>query len=186
MADQTQTRLLELFKKRAVSFGRFTLASGKESTYYVNSKKALFNGEVVALLGEVLWDLTKDLNIQALGGLEVGAIPMAAAAALRYQREGKPLEGFFVRKQAKTHGSQERIEGIVQPGFRVAVVDDVFTQGTSVLQAIQEVERVGAEVVAVLCIVDRLEGARERLAGRYLYRPIFTIRDFGIEPPSNG
>lgn len=183
MADSTRVRLLELFKSRAVSFGRFTLASGKESTYYINSKKALFNGEVVALLGEALWDLTRDLNIQALGGLEVGAIPMAAAAALRYHQEGQSLEGFFVRKQAKGHGSQERVEGVLRPGWRVAVVDDVFTQGTSVLQAVQEVERVGAEVVAVLCIVDRLEGARERLAGRYLYRPIFTIRDFGIEPP---
>ena len=182
MTDASRIRLLELFKARAVSFGQFTLASGKTSTYYINSKKALFNGEVVALLGEALWDLTRELNIQALGGLEVGAIPMAVAAALRYHQEGRSLEGFFVRKQAKAHGSQERVEGVLQPGFRVAVVDDVFTQGTSVLQAIAEVERVGAEVVAVICIVDRLEGARERLAGRYTYRAIFTIRDFGIEP----
>jgi orotate phosphoribosyltransferase len=71
---------------------------------------------------------------------------------------------------------------VVEPGFRVAVIDDVFTQGTSVLQAIAEVERVGAQVVAVSCIVDRLEGARERLAPRYQYLPIFTIRDLGIEP----
>ncbi|MBV9124700.1 MAG: orotate phosphoribosyltransferase [Planctomycetes bacterium] len=184
MSDQAKKRLLELFKERAVSFGDFTLASGKKSTYYINSKKALFNAEVVWLLGEVLWDLTKDLDVQALGGLEVGAIPMATAAALKYHQEGRALEGFFVRKQVKSHGSQERIEGRVQPGFRVAVVDDVFTQGNSVLQAIQEVERLGAEVVAVICIVDRLEGARERLASRYRYLPIFTIGDFGISPPS--
>src|ERR1700730_18801723 len=95
--DQTRARLLELFRTRAVSFGRFTLASGKESSYYINSKKALFHSEAAALLGEALWDLTKDLNIQALGGLEVGAIPMAAAAALRYHQEGRVLEGFFVR-----------------------------------------------------------------------------------------
>jgi orotate phosphoribosyltransferase len=131
----------------------------------------------------VLWDVTRDLDIQAIGGLEVGAIPMATAAALRYHEEGRALEGFFVRKQAKSHGSQERVEGIVQSGWRVAVIDDVFTQGTSVQQAITEVERVGAQVMAVSCIVDRLEGARERLAGRYTYRPIYTIRDFGIEPP---
>jgi orotate phosphoribosyltransferase len=182
MSESSRARLLELFKTRAVLLGQFLLASGKTSTYYIDSKRALFNSEVVALLGDVLWDLTKDLNIQALGGLEVGAIPMAVAAALRHQQEGRMLEGFFVRKQAKGHGSQERLEGIVKPGFRVAVVDDVFTQGTSVLQAITEVERVGAEVVAVIGIVDRLEGARERLACRYTYRPIFTIRDFGIEP----
>jgi orotate phosphoribosyltransferase len=172
---------LELFKARAVSFGQFTLASGKTSTYYINSKKALFCGEVVALLGDVLWELTRDLDIQALGGLEVGAIPIAAAAALRYQKEGRSLEGFFVRKQVKAHGSQDRIEGVIKPGFRVAVVDDVFTQGTSVQQAITEVERLGAVVVAVICIVDRLEGARERLAPKYNYLPIFTIRDFGID-----
>src|ERR1700694_2730509 len=99
MSDTTRRRLLELFRARAVSFGRFTLASGKESTYYINSKKALFNAEVVWLLGEVLWELTQDLKLDALGGLEVGAIPMATAAALKYHQMGRPLEGFFVRKQ---------------------------------------------------------------------------------------
>jgi orotate phosphoribosyltransferase len=180
----SRTRLLELFKTRAVSFGQFKLASGKTSTYYINSKKALFDSEVVALIGDVLWELTSDLDIQALGGLEIGAIPMATAAALRYHREGRHLEGFFVRKRVKGHGTQERVEGLVRPGFRVAVVDDVFTQGNSVMQAIAEVERLGAQVVAVICIVDRLEGARERLASRYRYLPIFTIQDFGIQSPS--
>src|SRR6516162_9614491 len=171
MSERSRQRLLELFRSRAVSFGQFTLASGKTSTYYINSKKALFNAEVVWLLGDVLWDLTKDLNLQALGGLEVGAIPMATAAALRYHEEGRKLEGFFVRKQAKEHGSKQRVEGVVEPGMRVAVIDDVFTQGTSVLQAITEVENLGAKVVAALCIVDRLEGTREKLAPKYEYRP---------------
>src|SRR5437762_8174000 len=144
MAELSRPRLLELFKTRAVSFGHFTLASGKESTYYINSKKAIFNSEAIWLLGDVLWDLTKDLNIQAMGGLEVGAIPMATAAALRYHEEGRTLEGFFVRKQAKGHGSQQRVEGVVKKGWRVAVIDDVFTQGGSVAQAIAEVEALGA------------------------------------------
>src|SRR5262245_771434 len=110
MTPGARQRLLDLFRTRAVAFGRFTLASGKESTYYINSKKALFHSEAVALLGEALWELTKDLNIQAIGGPEVGAIPMATAAVLRYHQEGRELEGFFVRKQAKGHGSQELIE----------------------------------------------------------------------------
>src|SRR5713226_9335034 len=132
MAESSRARLLELFKARAFSFGRFTLASGKASSYYINSKKALFNSEAVWLLGDVLWDLTKDLNIQAMGGLEIGAIPMAAAAALRYHEQGRTLEGFFVRKQAKEHGSKQRVEGVIEPGMRVAVIDDVLTSGTSV------------------------------------------------------
>src|SRR5437879_5534146 len=105
-----RTRLLTVFKERAISFGKFTLASGKVSNYYINSKKAIFHSEAVWLLGEVLWHMTKDLEVQAMGGLEVGAIPMAAAAAARYHQEGRSLEGFFVRKQAKGHGSQERVE----------------------------------------------------------------------------
>jgi orotate phosphoribosyltransferase len=181
MSADSRTRLLTVFKNRAVSFGKFKLASGKESTYYINSKKVLFNAEAVWLLGDILWDLTKDLDIQAIGGLEVGAIPMATAASLHHHMHGRTLEGFFVRKQAKEHGTQQRIEGLVRSGDRVAVIDDVFTQGTSVLQAVEEVEKLGAKVVAVSCIVDRLEGARERLAARYNYLPIFTIRDFGIE-----
>jgi orotate phosphoribosyltransferase len=182
MMDAARARLLELYKSRAVSFGHFKLASGKESTFYINSKKVIFNSEAVFLLGQALWDLTKDLNIQAIGGLEVGAIPMATAAVQRYHQEGRKLEGFYVRKQAKGHGSQELIEGQLNPGDRVAMVDDVFTQGNSVAQAIAEVEKRGAKVAAVICIVDRLEGAREKLAPKYEYRPIFTLRDLGIEP----
>ena len=180
MSDLSRHRLLNLFKTRAVSFGRFKLTSGKESTYYINSKKVLFNSEAVWLLGDVLWDMTMDMDLQAIGGLEVGAIPMATAAALHHHMHGRTLEGFFVRKHAKEHGSKQRVEGLVLPGMRVAIVDDVFTQGTSVLQAITEVERLGAEVVAAICIVDRLEGARARLAPKYSYLPIFTIRDLGI------
>jgi orotate phosphoribosyltransferase len=178
----SRTRLLELFKSRAVFFGQFTLASGKQSTYYINSKRAIFNAEAVWLLGDVLFRMTHDMTIQAIGGLEVGAIPMAAAAAMRYHEEGRSIEGFYVRKQAKGHGSKEMVEGVVRTGDRVVIVDDVLTTGGSVLQAIQEVERMGAEIAAVICIVDRMEGAREALAPRYSFLPIFTIRDFGIEP----
>src|SRR5438034_6020883 len=99
MADPVRDRLLELFISRAVAFGDFTLASGKKSKYYINSKLVLFHSEAVALLGEMLFRATKDLTIDAVGGLEVGALPMAAACVYRYHQAGRPLEGFFVRKQ---------------------------------------------------------------------------------------
>jgi orotate phosphoribosyltransferase len=180
-AGDSRIRLLELFKNRAVFFGQFTLASGKQSSYYINSKQAIFNAEAVWLLGDVLYQMTRELKIQAIGGPEVGAIPMACAAAMRYHEQGQSIEAFYVRKQAKSHGSREMIEGLVRPGDRVAMVDDVLTTGGSVLQAIEEIERLDAKIAAVLCIVDRLEGARQALA-RYSFSPIFTVRDFGIEP----
>jgi len=174
-------RLLELFKSRAVFFGNFTLASGKQSTYYINSKKAIFNAEALWLMGEVIYQMTRTMNLQALGGPEVGAIPLATAAAMRYHEHGQSIEAFYVRKQAKGHGSKEMVEGIVKPGDQVAIVEDVLTTGGSVLQAMREVERLDARIAAVICIVDRLEGAREAL-DHYNFLPIFTIRDFGIEP----
>src|SRR5439155_23039748 len=113
MAEQSRLRLLNLFKTRALSFGRFKLTSGKESTYYINSKKVLFNSEAVWLLGDLLWDMTMDLDLQAIGGLEVGAIPMATAAVLHHHMHDRTLEGLFVRKHAKEHGSKQRGVGLV-------------------------------------------------------------------------
>jgi orotate phosphoribosyltransferase len=174
-------RLRELFRTRALQFGDFTLASGKKSSYYVNSKKVLFHAEAISLLGELLYDTTRDLDFQAIGGLEVGAIPMAAAALTAFHRHGRSLEGFFVRKEVKGHGSKDRVEGQVNRGDKVVVIDDVLTTGGSVIQAIEAVEALGATVVRVVCICDRLQGAKEALA-RYDFRPLFTIGDFGIEP----
>ncbi len=177
----SRDRLKDLFLSRALKFGDFTLASGKKSSYYVNSKKVLFHAEAITLLGELLYEATRDLDFQAIGGLEVGAIPMSAAALVAFHRAGRPMEGFFVRKQAKSHGSKELVEGQVNAGDKVVVIDDVLTTGGSVVQAIQAVEAVGATVLRVVCICDRLQGAAEAL-GKYDYRPLFTVRDFGIQP----
>ena len=101
---------------------------------------------------------------------------MAVAAAQRYHQEGRTLEGFFVRKEAKGHGSQQRVEGLLQAGMRVAVLDDVLTTGGSVLQALAEVEKVGAVVATVICIVDRLEGVRRIDATLSLSTAIYDPR----------
>ncbi len=174
-------RLRELYLARAFRFGEFKLASGKLSSYYINSKLVLFDSEAISLLGDLLLEATADLNIQGIGGLEIGAIPMAAAACVSYHRAGKHIEGFFVRKVAKEHGSQERIEGVLKEGDHVVMIDDVLTTGGSVVQAIEVVEAKGIIVDRVVCVVDRLQGAREALA-KYDYRPIYTIEDFGIKP----
>ncbi|MEZ6139799.1 MAG: orotate phosphoribosyltransferase [Zavarzinella sp.] len=174
---QAKERLKQLYAARAIAFGNFVLASGKTSNYYINSKKVLFHSEAITMLAECLYYATKDLPIVGIGGLEVGAIPMAAATAMRYHQAGRTLEGFFVRKEAKEHGSKERVEGQIKAGDHVAVIDDVLTTGGSVLQAIQEVEKLGAIVSRVLCVVDRLQGAGELLKN-YDYQPIFTINDF--------
>jgi orotate phosphoribosyltransferase len=176
---QLRDRLKALYLQRAISFGNFTLASGKTSSYYINSKKVLFHSEAIALVGELLYHATQDLEAQGIGGLEIGAIPMAAAAGTAYYNHGKAIEGFFVRKEAKGHGSKQRVEGEIKAGDKVVVIDDVLTTGGSVVQAIEEVEKLGATVVRVICVVDRLQGAGEALA-KYDYRPLFTIRDFGI------
>lgn len=174
-------RLRELFRERAIQFGDFKLASGRSSPYYINSKKVLFHSEAITLLGELLYEATADLEFEAIGGLEVGAIPMSAAALVAFHQHKRTLEGFFVRKHAKAHGSQERVEGQLHPGDRVVVVDDVLTTGGSVLQAINAVEAMGARVLRVVCICDRLQGAQDALS-RYDFRPLYTVRDFGIEP----
>ncbi len=181
MTPTPRDRLRELFLQRAVLFGDFTLASGKKSRYYINSKRVLFHAEAITLLGELLYDATSDLSVQAVGGLEVGAIPMAATALVAYHRAGRHLEGFFVRKQAKGHGSQELVEGQVKPGDAVAVIDDVLTTGGSAVQAVEAVKAVGATVARVVCIGDRLPGAPEAQA-RYHFRPLYTHPDLGIEP----
>src|SRR5262249_20898351 len=122
MATVARDRLRQLFLERAVQFGEFTLTSGSKSRYYINSKRVLFHAEAITLLGELLYESTRDLDLKAIGGPEVGAIPMASAALVAYHRAGRHLEGFFVRKRVKGHGSKELVEGQVKPGDQVVVL----------------------------------------------------------------
>lgn len=190
MTDVEQ-KLLELLKRR--SFRRaepgqsFTLVSGEKSEYFIDGKMTAVSSEGAELIGEVLYEWTKDLGIDAIGGLQVGAVPLVTAAVISYQRHGRPIEGFWVREEAKSHGTQKQIEGALRKGMRVAVVDDVFTKGGSALKAAKAAREFGCEVVVVLALVDRLRGARAlfRENGIENYQRVFTIRQFGIDVPDD-
>ena len=185
-----ERQLLEVLKRR--SFRRvqpgqplFILASGERSEYFIDGKMTAVSSEGAGLIGEVLYERTKDAGIDAMGGLQVGAIPLTAAAVISYQNHGHSIEGFWVREEIKNHGTQKLIEGGLQKGMRVAVIDDVFTKGGSTLKAVEAVKQFGCEVVLVLALVDRLRGARElfRKHGIENCQSVFTIRDFGVSVP---
>jgi orotate phosphoribosyltransferase len=180
--SENEQRLLELLDRRSFQRGAFRLASGETSDYFIDGKMTAVYSEGAYLIGEVLYDWTKDLDLDAIGGLQVGAVPLTTAAVISYHRRGRPMEGFWVRDEVKSHGTQKRIEGGLRQGARVAVVDDVFTKGGSALKAVEAVREIGCEVVLVLTLVDRLQGAEElfRRIGIENYRAVFTIRDFGV------
>jgi orotate phosphoribosyltransferase len=184
----TETRLLQLLTERSFKRGTFRLASGDTSDYYIDGRTSAVFSEAAHLIGEVLYERTRDLGITAIGGLEVGAVPLTTAAVISYHLHGRKMEGFWVRANVKTHGTQKLIEGNLAPGARVAVVDDVFTKGNSAARAVEEVRKVGCEVVAVLALVDRLQGAEELFRGLGVanYQPVFTIRNFGIGADAHG
>lgn len=180
-STEKRLRLLERLKERALIFREVTLASGQKSHFYIDGKMILMSSETTPLIADLLFDLTQDWNLDAIGGPEIGALPLATAAVLRYHQAGRKLEGFCVRKEVKTHGTQKRIEGKLEAGYRVAVVEDVMTTGGSVLGAIEAVREVGAVIVGVVCLLDRMQGARERIEGMGLrFEPLFTLRDLGL------
>jgi orotate phosphoribosyltransferase len=183
-----EIELLQLLNKRSFKRGTFRLASGGVSNYYIDGKMTAVYSEAVPLIGEVVYERTKDMEgIDAIGGLEVGAVPMTTAAVFSYHVHGRKMEGFWVRDEVKRHGTQKAIEGNLANGSRVVIVDDVFTKGNSAAKAIKAVRDIGCEVVAVLALVDRLQGAEElfKSLGITNYQPVFTIRDFGVEVESS-
>jgi len=175
-------RLLELLRERAVRFGEVVLASGQRSSFYIDCKMALLNSEGASIVGELVYHLTKDLPLDGIGGPEVGAIPITTAAVIAYHQHGRSIEGFFVRKAVKEHGMQKRIEGKFEPGYRVALVEDVTTTGGSSLQVVEAVEQAGGKIECVIAVLDRQQGAGERFAQRGIrFVPIFRLADLGLD-----
>jgi orotate phosphoribosyltransferase len=166
---------------KAVVHGKVTLSSGKEGDYYVDLRRITLDGRAAPHVGTVLLDLTKDWEYDAVGGLTLGADPVAQAMLHAAAAQGRELDAFVVRKAEKAHGLQRRIEGPDVKGRRVLAVDDTSTTGGSVLTAVEALREAGAEVVGVAVIVDRDTGARERVAAAGLdYRWAFDAADLGL------
>jgi len=173
-----KARLAELVGELAVVRGRVTLSSGREADYYVDLRRVTLHHEAGPLIGVLLRQLTADWAFDAVGGLTLGADPVAVAVL---HAPGRPVDAFVVRKEAKSHGMQRRIEGPEIAGKQVLVVEDTTTTGASPLQAVQAVRDAGAHVVGVATIVDRATGADAVLAEQGLaYRYLLDLGDLGL------
>ena len=173
-----KARLAELVKELAVVHGKVILSSGKEADYYVDLRRATLHHEASPLIGELLRELTADLEFDAVGGLTLGADPVATAIM---HAEGRPIDAFVVRKEAKKHGMQRRIEGADVEGKKVLVVEDTTTTGNSPLTAVAALREAGAEVVGVATVVDRETGAGDVIAAEGLeYRSLLGLGDLDL------
>ncbi|WP_291313977.1 orotate phosphoribosyltransferase [Corynebacterium sp. UBA2622] len=176
--EAKKAELAELVKELAVVHGRVTLSSGKEADYYVDLRRATLHHRASKLIGELLTELTSDLEFDSVGGLTLGADPVATAVM---HAGGRGVDCFVVRKEAKKHGMQRRIEGPGIEGKRVLVVEDTTTTGNSPLTAVEACRNEGAEVVAVATVVDRATGAKEVLEEAGLeYRYLLGLGDLGL------
>lgn len=175
----SREKLKEQIIKKAVVHGKVILSSGKEADYYVDLRRVTLDSEAAPLVGEVMLDLLKDWDYEAVGGLTLGADPVAVAMMHVARSQGKKIDSFVVRKAEKAHGLQRRIEGPDVKGRRVVAVEDTSTTGGSVLTAVEALREAGAIVVGVAVIVER--GAKQAILDAGLdYRAAFTLSDLGL------
>jgi orotate phosphoribosyltransferase len=176
-------RLRSLLASRAVIRGRIQLSSGAESDYYFDCKRVMLSADGAPLVGRAVFAAIQSLPAPplAIGGLTHGADPIIGSAMAAAAAAGVHLDGFYVRKEPKKHGTQKLIENAPTPDTPVVIVDDVVTKGGSVVQAIDGVENAGCRVVAVIVLVDRLEGGAAKIKARVpkaQYVPLYTLEDF--------
>jgi len=171
-------QLREIVRRDAVKFGKFTLSSGKESDLYVDLRKVTLNPVGASIIGSLISDIIKDRKVDAVGGMSVGADPIAVATSLAAYQEGREIMAFLVRKTQKTHGTGNVIEGPIKTGQRALVVEDVITTGASTISAIERIKEAGLEIELVVAIFDRCEGGREAIeALGYEVRSLLTRHD---------
>ena len=171
--------LKEEILKKAVVHGKVILSSGKEADYYVDLRRVTLDSVAAPLVGEVMLDLTKDWDFEAVGGLTLGADPVATAMMHVAAKQGRKLDSFVVRKAEKAHGLQRRIEGPDVKGKRVLAVEDTSTTGGSVLTAVEALKEAGAIVVGVAVIVERGAAGAIKDAGLE-YRAAYSLQDLGL------
>ncbi|MDO5097463.1 MAG: orotate phosphoribosyltransferase [Corynebacterium sp.] len=179
MLNQSKkAQLAQLIKDLAVVHGKVTLSSGMEADYYVDLRRATLHHEASRLIGELLRELTADWDYVAVGGLTLGADPVATAIM---HADGRAIDAFVVRKEAKKHGMQRRVEGPDVVGKKVLVVEDTTTTGNSPLTAVAALREIGAEVVGIATVVDRATGADDVIAAEGLeYRYLIGLEDLGL------
>jgi orotate phosphoribosyltransferase len=173
-------RLRELLRARSLRTGDFVLASGRRSSYYIDCRRTTMHADGLALIGALGLEAIRERGwrADAVGGLTLGADPVAYAIAAASAAHPPLIHGFTVRKQAKTHGTGRRVEGCFEPGHRVVIVEDVITTGASALAAAAALRDEGADVLGILAVVDREEGGREALqAAGYPVHALLTVRD---------
>ena len=185
MDSASKVRLIEIIKEKSLIIkkeGKFKLASGGESNFLFDMKMTTLDPEGSNLISEGIMGILKDEDVDYIGGLESGAIPIVASVCEKSYLMHKPIQGFFVRKTAKERGSMKLIEGNFRDNSKVILLDDVTTKGGSVLTAANEVRRLGCEVDKVITVVDRLEGAKEKLASNNIALiSLLTKNDFNIK-----
>ncbi|KAB2912835.1 MAG: orotate phosphoribosyltransferase [Hyphomicrobiaceae bacterium] len=183
-ANPAKTRLIEIIKARSFSTGaEMKLASGRTSNFYFNMKPTMLDPEGAHLIATLILDALAGSQVDLVGGLEMGAVPLATGVAVASQIRGWPLRAFFVRKQAKEHGAMKLVEGLA-PGEslqskRVVVLEDVTTTGGSAMKAIAALQAEGAVIERVITVVDRLEGAAETFkAAGIRFQALLTAAEF--------
>ena len=179
MPDELQ-ELADIVRKESLRIGDFVLSSGRKASYYLDCRMTTLHPRGALLIARLLLRRIRELNltVDAIGGLTLGADPIAAAVAVVSELEGKPLHAFIARKEAKSHGMQRFIEGWDgSPGSRVVIVDDVCTTGDSILKACEKAEQAGYKVAATFCVVDREEGGGAAVSQRYPFYSLLTAAD---------
>ena len=178
MTEPDLAELADLVRRLSVVHGRVTLSSGKEADYYVDLRRVTLHHRASALIGQLMRHLTADWDYAVVGGLTLGADPVATAIM---HAPGRPIDAFVVRKSAKTHGLQRLIEGSEVAGQRVLVVEDASTTGASALTAVHAVQDAGGEVIGVATVVDRATGAAEAIeAEGFAYRSVLGLAELGL------